>query len=468
MIDLNYYKLKYLLGSSKKKVPLVVSFLLLNSILEVFGIALIGNFLSLALNNRPVFNFKLLESVNSFVSSFDYFSLILMCIGFFLFKTVLLILSNIYIIKFNNNFQYDLSNRLIEAYKNNKFLDIIASKKSEILNIINNLTGIVGSTGIQAFINLLNHLILSFIILIFLGISQIKFLLIIVSFFIIFFICFQFIFRNKLKVIGKKLSDSSRDRLDNVNKFYEGFGELATLNKIYYFQKLIKITSYTMKKFQNYQNYIEIMPRILIELIFIIIGFLFLFFLKINNLSFIEYFPIITLFVLSFLRLLPSFVQILRNINDLNFSTHAVNKLYQLLSSKNKSKVSSKKLNFDKFKKIQLKKINFSYSKASQPLLKNISISIKKNDCIGIFGESGSGKTTFLNILCGLIEPTSGKIVINNHNVNKKMNKLDIQNILRNYFSLMRQQSFIVNDNITENIALSKFTGNIKKIKLIV
>ena len=58
-------------------------------------------------------------------------------------------------------------------------------------------------------------------------------------------------------------------------------------------------------------------------------------------------------------------------------------------------------------------KVNFSYNNL-QPVLKSLDLEILKGDKIFISGKTGSGKSTFLNLIMGLLNPSSGKIKINN------------------------------------------------------
>ena len=94
---------------------------------------------------------------------------------------------------------------------------------------------------------------------------------------------------------------------------------------------------------------------------------------------------------------------------------------------------------------------------------------IAQNSFISIFGESGAGKSTFLNILLGLFKPSSGEVLINNQNINNDIN---------GWFShvgYVDQETVILNNNsILENVAfgdenpdLDLFYSVIKKVKLL-
>lgn len=90
---------------------------------------------------------------------------------------------------------------------------------------------------------------------------------------------------------------------------------------------------------------------------------------------------------------------------------------------------------------------NIEYVKDGKEVLKNININIEKNKKIAIIGESGSGKTTLSNILCGLIEPTSGNIKINN---------IAVENLdsYKNNIAVLLQNCNIIPESLKENILL--------------
>lgn len=85
----------------------------------------------------------------------------------------------------------------------------------------------------------------------------------------------------------------------------------------------------------------------------------------------------------------------------------------------------------------------------NKTILKNINIKIPANKMVGIVGKSGSGKTTLLNLITALIQPTSGKIYINNFE-SKEINKQS----LRNQIAYITQEPIIFNGSIFENVTL--------------
>ena len=104
-------------------------------------------------------------------------------------------------------------------------------------------------------------------------------------------------------------------------------------------------------------------------------------------------------------------------------------------------------LNF-KFGNIELKNISFYYKK-NKYVLENINFKIEKKSRILIQGKSGCGKSTFLDILCGLLPPENGEIYINNI----KANDLDKKKLLSKV-SYVSQMPFLLDNDLVANIAL--------------
>ena len=63
--------------------------------------------------------------------------------------------------------------------------------------------------------------------------------------------------------------------------------------------------------------------------------------------------------------------------------------------------------------------LSFKYNNSSKEIIKKLSLEIIDNDICGIIGKSGSGKTTFLELIDGLLKPTTGNILVNDIDVSK-------------------------------------------------
>ena len=158
--------------------------------------------------------------------------------------------------------------------------------------------------------------------------------------------------------------------------------------------------------------------------------------------------PIIGVLGLGAQRLLPIMQQIYGNwsvvIGSKASLIDVIDLLNQPLPKKKNPKKESSKFN----EAIVLEDIGFSYDINSKPILKNLNIRLNKGMKIGLVGETGSGKSTFLDILMGLLTPTSGKIKIDNNPIS--------ENNLTKLHSLIAhvpQNIYLADASISENIA---------------
>ena len=97
--------------------------------------------------------------------------------------------------------------------------------------------------------------------------------------------------------------------------------------------------------------------------------------------------------------------------------------------------------------KIEFKNIEFVYPETNINALKNVSFSINKGDSLAIMGDIGSGKTTILELLCRVYDPSNGKVLIDSLNI-KKVNLED----LRNSIGYVPQSTFLFSETINKNI----------------
>ena len=102
---------------------------------------------------------------------------------------------------------------------------------------------------------------------------------------------------------------------------------------------------------------------------------------------------------------------------------------------------------------IKLKSVSFKYDKSSENILDSINLKINKGEKIGLVGKTGSGKSTLVDIIMGLLEPVSGTLSIDEKDLSLKKNK----NLLYSWRSLIAhvpQNIYLADCSIAENIAL--------------
>ena len=160
---------------------------------------------------------------------------------------------------------------------------------------------------------------------------------------------------------------------------------------------------------------------------------------------------IIIIYGLASVRILPAFNKIVQNVSTLIFNAPAVHKLYKELKDNdhqsNVDKVFSEKINFNK--KLKLSKLSFGYNNHNQ-ILNNLDINFNKGDIVGITGKSGTGKSSLLDIISGLIVPNSGQILVDDYIVN--LNNIEWYKKI----SYASDKNYFIDDTVKQNITLNR------------
>ncbi len=164
--------------------------------------------------------------------------------------------------------------------------------------------------------------------------------------------------------------------------------------------------------------------------------------------------PILSIFVLAGFKLLPAFQQIYFSLSQIRGNLSGlINIRKDLLASINDSNHNTQERTSSKSyvtlnDSIQLKNITFQYPGTKRPALSELNLEIPVNKVIGLVGSSGSGKSTAVDVLLGLIEPNKGKVLIDGEPLSK-------ENLRRwqNSLGFVSQVIFLADASIRENIA---------------
>lgn len=120
---------------------------------------------------------------------------------------------------------------------------------------------------------------------------------------------------------------------------------------------------------------------------------------------------------------------------------------FEILDTKDDMEYGSKELDSDKFE-IEFKNVSFKYPNAENYSLKNINIKINNGERLAVVGRNGSGKTTFIKLLCRLYDVTDGEILINGINI-KEYTKESIMKL----YSVVFQDFKIFSTTLSQNIS---------------
>lgn len=263
--------------------------------------------------------------------------------------------------------------------------------------------------------------------------------------------------KSRLARQGKKQQKYSLEIIKSLNQGLGGIKETKVLGKENFFANDF-YNSFRQFNQANFEySVVSLAPRFVIESI-VNFGLLSLIIYKILIGDVIsDIVPILSLLALAAFRLMPSVNRIVGQYNNLQYLSATFDTVYKdFMEIKTNGIIFKDKLIKDYFfEKLKIEKLEFIYPQNKDKVLKNVSFEINKGDFVGIVGESGAGKTTFVDVLLGLLEPVGGKITVNG---------VDVFQDIRSWQKILAyvpQSIYLVDGTIRENIALGEENENI-------
>jgi len=438
--------------STKQIVQIRVFFLLsiIGMILEILSVGLIIPLLTLLV--EPTFSTNLINILKIYgfhiASEKDLIlSTIFLLLFVFFIKTLFLTYVSFKQTKFTTNFKTEVTNKLFNIYLSKPYIFHLYNNSAKLIRNLHDSTYIVIITkSVLILMSEITVVFGIFCLMIFyepLG-TILTFLFLSISGYL-FYIAVQ---RNAAKW-GASRKFHEGNRIQWLQQGLAAIKDIKILNKLEYFlnsfSKQNKITNESLFK----EQYASSLPRLWLEF-FAIIGFIILFLILINlKKNFYEIIPIVGFFIAAAFRIMPSVTRVMNSIQNIKFGLPVVDTyLKEFKSSMDSEKVflNPTKLKFNE--SIELVNINYSYPNSTKKILNNLNIKIPIDTSIGIYGESGVGKSTFLNVFLRLLEPQSGKILIDGQDIPDKSREW--QNIL----GYVPQNVYLSDVSIAKNIAL--------------
>jgi len=438
------------------------------SIVEVLTIASIVPFLHVILssevNTKNYFNFNISDYVN-FSTKGDEVFFLMTIFSLILFLSSLIKIFHIY---YGNYIQKKvgsiLSNHMYNSIINYNYIDIINKSSSEFLSIITDKAELA-KFSIFNFLSIITSLLLliSFSIYFFFimpGESINNFYLVIVAFLIV-------IISTK-KMLSKQSVIHSQSiflRFKIINDTFGMMREIIIDRSQKFFKKKFKKIDDEFRQSAFIIGIISGIPKFIIEFILVLIIFMFVYdTIFIYNYDSTLIIPIVTSFVFMMYRSMPLLNNIYASFSQLSGYKESVLEAIKLLNYFKNYNVenfnvhhSNNEIDFKST--LSLENVSFKYPDSKKNILDNITLTFEKGKIYGIKGASGSGKSTFLNIISGLIYPKSGKLLVDNI-------MLDNTNLYlwRKKISLVSQSNFFMDETIFNNLTISLKSNEDSKI----
>ena len=455
---------KILDSKERKSLYVVFLFLFAIGIFEIIGVASIIPIISIMndpeiLNtNKYLINFKKILEMLGVQSTKEV--LVLLGVGSFsiiAFSTVLRSYGLYLTTQFIEMRRHEISYKLLSGYLRNDFDFFLNSQSSELAKTVLSEVDRIVAQLVRPIITMVSYTFLLIFILAFLLFVNAKISLTIIFVFGGLYSFLYIAVRKKANYLGEQTVSSNRERfaitmeaLNNIK--YIKFSNLES----YYSERFLKV-SHRFSNSVAVQFVLNQIPKYAVELVafggVILISIITLVSaMEVDGEVPSTFFPLLSAYALSAYKLQPAVQSIFNGIVSLRYGQVALNNLFQSLnqiSAKVYPKAfepGNKKITFNRA--IQCKNISFRYSSENPNVIDNLEFEIGRGSSVGIVGTTGSGKSTLINIMLGLLKPTTGKIFVDGTEISESNTK-NWQDII----GYVPQNVTLVDASIHENIA---------------
>jgi len=273
--------------------------------------------------------------------------------------------------------------------------------------------------------------------------------------------------KNKLKIWG-----SQRQTHDGLatQHLMQGLGGVKEV-------KLMGLEDFFLNKF-NFHNYkrafiytrqitLQQVPRIYLEFLAILAMTGLVLFMNAKQTAPSNFVPVIGVFIAGAFRMIPSANRILSALQVIRFNKPVIDLFYKEFKNIDGLSVPQSKDSDilsepnETFHVLHVDNITFYYPETENPSLVNVSFKISHGEMIGFVGTSGSGKTTMVDVIMGLLEPQHGKIFVNKHLIGEHIKEW------QRSIGYVPQNIFLTDDTLRNNIAFGIPEDQIETTKVL-
>lgn len=446
-----------------KKLILLCILPFLTSLSEVIGIIsvlpLVGILADPTLAEKNIFVNKIYNYISVLgvetISGFTIILLVIFCSLYFL-SLAMRLFSIFTLEKFYAFQEYRLGTLVMEHYLQHPYSWFL-NQNSSVLGskILSEVEKLLRLAIIPLF-QLINNLVIVIFLILFLlfidfKITTFMFLVFTSSYLAIYYFTKTFISR-----VGHIRVELNKTRFKSISETFNAIKEIKLSGQEFFFLKSFTDPSKTYYHQNLSVNLVGQLPRFLLEGIAIAVFLLTIIYLS-EQKNFIEVLPILSVYFLAGYRLMPALQNVYYSISQLRFAGSTINALHNDVQNFQKIQGNEKNEKLTFRKSLMLNKIYYSYpNDGARVILKNINLTIKANSKVGFIGITGSGKTTLIDLILGLLQPQSGSIEVDGLIINHK-NIKQWQNLI----GYVPQNIYLSDDSVAANIAFGVEKKNI-------
>ena len=397
-----------------------VTFSLINSLFETISLAIIFSIILIYFQNPQKLDFTII-SLN--LNTINFNIIILSFVLIIIIKTIYLNFFSWWRNSFVFRFNTEMSNKIFKSYLDRNYEFHLEKDSSEFVRNTFSESRIYSNT-LDVILKSFSELLLLTFIIIFLFLYN--FYITFMALFINLFIALLYVSITKKKLVnfGSLKVLYVKNLLKNIREGYDYIKEIKIYNLknffINKFDKNVKEVNRTLK----WSSIIIEFPKNSLELLILFFFGIIYFIFSITNfeVSKTEIVILIVSYGTASLKIIPSSLRLINYFNVISNSIASIQEINKQIIFRNIENNKNIKI-YDKKNFVEIKNLNFFYPNNKKFYLKNLNFSMSTGEIIFLKGESGIGKSTLINLVCGLIKPKDGKITCNDNDISQNLNK---------------------------------------------
>lgn len=458
-------KINFLITKRQRKGLVILTLLLfVGMVLEVFGLGILIPAISILLDPEMIEKTPSIVSLKSFFPNFSHQNFIFFFLGaivlLYFIKSLFLLLLTHKQNRFLTNINAYISNKLFSSYLTKPYSYHLNRNASELIKNIQvemNFLGVFFLSLITIFIE--GGFVIS-VLATLIFIEPIGAISIGLFYGLLSIILLQFT-KRKMSIWGKLRQELDTQVSKIALEGLSGIKDLLILGRTSFFIDEYFKKNYLKSRMVSNQGTISQIPRFYLELISItgLVSFIILLLFQGKDTS--SLFTVLGVFVAATFRMIPSLNRIITAVQSFKYYRPALDVICEELKlADEKIELLNDLESYSFTNKIEFKNVYFYFNERNK-ILNGINFVIEKGKTIGIIGESGSGKSTFVDLLIGLHKPKTGEIIIDGNS------GLQMKQTWRNNIGYVSQSIYLTDDTIENNIALGVLESDINKDKII-
>lgn len=459
---LSQLKKLFALLNKRDKLWLIVilAFMLLASALEVISIGSVPLAIMLVADPVRLQSFPLISDFTASLTNLPRSKLVIWAgLGFmlvFTFRTVILLLSKYMLIRFAASRQVRISTELFRRYLFAPYLYHLSHNSSELIRNIQVGAIRAGSVIITRLLGGIQNVLILLAVMLLLFLAEPLVTLVCLLVFGVAAVSFMRLTASRTRALGQLEMTKRREALQILRQTLEGIREIRLLGKSNYFIQAFHERIQNVAFAQRDKQILTFLSGPLLEILALLTLLVITFSLLALGRDMAETVALLGLYAIAFVRIKSSLAAVLRTFTNLAYSLVAIDPVYDGL--KNLPGIESEEACSETLyihEQLQLSNVSFSYPEVTDKVIDDLSLDIPKGSYIGLVGATGSGKSTLINLLTGILQPESGRVLVDGHDIQRKLSAWQ-RNI-----GYVPQDLFLMDDTIIRNIAIGVRDENI-------